>query len=49
MVTRTLALAAVSTLGLSASASAAKPGSYSGTSINKEIYLYGDIEPRTDG
>jgi hypothetical protein len=48
MITRTLALAAVSTLGLSASSSAATPGSYSGTSINKEIYLYGDIEPRTD-
>jgi hypothetical protein len=48
MTTRTLALAAVSTLGLSASSSAATPGSYSGTSINKEIYLYGDIEPRTD-
>jgi hypothetical protein len=48
MITRTLALAAVSTLALSASASAAKPGSYSGTSVNKEIYFYGDIEPRTD-
>ena len=48
MITRTLALAAVSTLVLSASASAAEKGSYSGTSVNKEIYLYGDIEPRTD-
>lgn len=52
MLTRTLALAAVSALVLSvsasASASAAKPGSYSGTSVNKEIYLYGDIDPRTD-
>ena len=48
MTTRTLALAAVSTLVLSASASAATPGSYSGTSVNKEIHLYGDIEPRTD-
>jgi hypothetical protein len=48
MTTRTLALAAVSALVLSASASAATPGSYRGTSINKEIYFYGDIEPRTD-
>jgi hypothetical protein len=48
MITRTLALAAVSSLVVSASASAAEPGSYSGTSVNKEIYLYGDIEPRTD-
>lgn len=48
MIARTLALAAVSTLVLSASASAAKPGPYSGASTNKEIYLYGDIEPRTD-
>ena len=48
MITRTLALAAVSTLVLSASASAAEPGSYSGTSVNKEIYFYGDIDPRTD-
>jgi hypothetical protein len=48
MITRTLALAAVSTLALSASASAAAPGLYSGTSVNKEIYLYGDVEPRTD-
>ena len=43
-----LALAAVSTVVLSAPAWAAEPGSYSGTSVNKEIYLYGDIEPRTD-
>jgi hypothetical protein len=48
MITRTLALVAVSTLLLSASASAAEPGSYSGTSVNKEIYFYGDIDPRTD-
>ena len=48
MVTRTLALAAVSTLVLSASAWAATPGSYSGDSINKEIYSYGDLEPQTD-
>jgi hypothetical protein len=48
MTTRTLALAAAFTLVLPASASAAKPGSYGGTSVNKEIYLYGDIEPRTD-
>jgi hypothetical protein len=48
MITRTLALAAVSALVLSASASAAEPGSYGGTSVNEEIYLYGDIEPRTD-
>ena len=31
-----------------ASAWAAEPGSYSGTSVNKEIFLYGDVEPRTD-
>ncbi len=48
MISRTLALAAVFTLVLSASASAAKPGPYSGASVNKEIYYYGDIEPRTD-
>src|SRR5688500_1034257 len=48
MITRTLALAAVSAVVLSASAWAAETGSYSGTSVNKEIYLYGDIEPRTD-
>ena len=48
MIRRTLALAAVSTLVLAASASAAKSGPYAGTSVNKEIYLYGDIEPRTD-
>ena len=48
MVTRTLALAAVSTLVLSASAWAAKSGPYSGVSINKEIYVYGDLEPQTD-
>ena len=48
MITRAVALAAVSMLVLSASASAAKRGSYKGTSVNKEIYLYGDIEPRTD-
>lgn len=48
MVIRTLALAAVSTLVLSASAWAAKSGPYSGVSINKEIYVYGDLEPRKD-
>jgi hypothetical protein len=48
MVTRTLALAAVSTLVLSASASAAKLGPYSGVSVNTEIYVYGDLEPRKD-
>ena len=48
MISRTLALAAVLTLVLSASASAAKTGPYSGASVNKEIYYYGDIEPRTD-
>ena len=45
---RTLALAAVSAIVLPASAWAAEPGSYSGASLNKEIYLYGDIVPRTD-
>ena len=49
MLKRSLALAVVPALALSASAvAAAKPGSYSGSSSNKEIYLYGDIEPRTD-
>jgi hypothetical protein len=48
MITRTLALAAVLALVLSASASAAKSGSYGGVSTNKEIYYYGDLEPRTD-
>ena len=48
MIKCTLALAATFTLVLSASASAATPGSYSGPSVNKEIYLYGDIDPRTD-
>jgi hypothetical protein len=48
MVKRTVALAALSTLVLSASASAVESGSYSGVSINKEIYVYGDLEPRTD-
>jgi hypothetical protein len=48
MISRTLALAALFTLVLSASASAAKPGSYGGASVNKEIYYYGDIDPRTD-
>jgi hypothetical protein len=48
MITRILALAAVSAVVLPASAGAADTGSYSGTSVNKEIYLYGDIEPRTD-
>ena len=48
MTARTLALAALLMLAVPASASAATPGSYGGTSVNKEIYLYGDIEPRTD-
>jgi hypothetical protein len=48
MISRALVLAVVSTFVLSASASAAKPRSYSGTSANKKIYLYGDIDPRTD-
>ena len=48
MITRALVLAAVPLALLVASASAAQPGSYSGTSVNKEIFLYGDVEPRTD-
>ena len=48
MVTRTLALATATTLVLTASAWAAKAGSYSGVSINKEIYGYGVLEPKTD-
>ena len=48
MVIRTLALAAVSTLVFSASALAAKSRPYSGVSTNKEIYVYGDPDPRKD-
>jgi len=48
MITRILALAAVSAVVLSAAAWAAETGSYSGTSVNKEVYRYGDVEPRTD-
>jgi hypothetical protein len=48
MTARIPALAAVVTLALPAAASAATPGSYGGTSVNKGIYLYGDVEPRTD-
>jgi hypothetical protein len=49
MPTRLLVLAALFTLALTASAlAAAKPGSYSGTSVNDDIYRYGDIEPQTD-
>ena len=49
MLKRSVGLAIALTLALSASAfAAAKTGSYSGASSNKEIYLYGDIEPRTD-
>ena len=48
MITRALVLAAVPVVLLVASASAAQPGSYSGTSVNKEIFLYGDVDPRTD-
>ena len=48
MITRTLALVAVPATLLAASASAAEPGPYSGTSVNKEIFLYGDVDPRTD-
>jgi hypothetical protein len=48
MVKRSLVLAGISTLVLSTWASAAEPGSYSGVSVNKEIYVYGDLEPRTD-
>jgi hypothetical protein len=47
MITRTLALSAVSTLVFTASASAAKP-QYSGASTNKKIYVYGDTDGRTD-
>jgi hypothetical protein len=51
MITRILAVAAVPAVVLSISASvaaAAVPGSYSGTSVNKEIYRYGDVDPRTE-
>ena len=48
LIIRTLSFAAAFTLAISASASAAKPGPYGGTSADKEIYRYGDIEPRTD-
>jgi hypothetical protein len=48
MLRRSLALAAVPMLALPAGALGAEPGPYGGTSANKEIYLYGDVEPRTD-
>jgi hypothetical protein len=48
MTARIPALAAVLTLALPAAASAASTGPYSGTSVNKGIYRYGDLEPRTD-
>jgi hypothetical protein len=50
MLRRSLALAVVPALALPASAlaAAAEPGSYRGASVNKEIYRYGDIDPRTD-
>ena len=48
MITRALVLAAFPVVLLVASASAAQSGSYSGTSVNKEIFLYGDVDPRTD-
>ena len=49
MITRALALAAtVPTVLLVATASAAESGSYAGTSVNKEIYRYGDVDPQTD-
>ena len=48
MIKRTLALTAVSTLVFTASAAAAKPKPYSGASTNKEIYVYGDTDARTD-
>ena len=48
MVKRSVVLAGLSSLVLCTWASAAEPGSYSGVSVNKEIYVYGDIEPRTD-
>ena len=48
MITRTLALTAVSTLVFTASAWAAKSQPYSGASTNKKIYVYGDTDGRTD-
>lgn len=48
MLKRSLALAVVPVLTLPATALGAEPGPYRGPSTNKEIYLYGDIEPRTD-
>jgi hypothetical protein len=48
MITRTLVLAAVSTLVFTASAAAAKPKPYSGASTNEKIYVYGDTDARTD-
>jgi hypothetical protein len=48
MISRALVLAAIPVVLLVASASAAQRGSYSGTSVNKEIFLYGDVDPRTD-
>jgi hypothetical protein len=48
MITRMLVLAAVPAVLVVSPASAAQPGSYGGTSVNKEIFLYGDVDPRTD-
>ena len=48
MITRMLVLAALLVVLVVASASAAQSGSYSGTSVNKEIFRYGDVDPRTD-
>lgn len=49
MIRRLLTLTSLMTVAVAVTAhAAAKTGSYSGTSVNKEIYLYGDVEPRTD-
>ena len=49
MIIRALVLAAaILAAVLVATASAAEPGAYSGTSVNKEIFRYGDVDPRTD-
>jgi hypothetical protein len=48
MTARTPALAAVLMLAVPASASAATARPYGGTSVNKGIYVYGDVDPRTD-
>jgi hypothetical protein len=49
MTRRALPLALLATLAVAVTAhAAAKAGSYTGVSVNKEIYGYGDVDPKTD-